>query len=144
MVESGDGLWVPSFPQARDQRPFNAPLQRDFARDKHALCRANDHDQLARAFKTGSALEFPKFAVDFAPCSCLARLVCSAPNDSFSKRRHSAADFIFNGAGTRCSLTSLKPARVRASRSTPSPPRLNGPGWPGAGGGKLARRRMMG
>src|ERR1700687_1881255 len=75
MVESGDGLWVPSFPQARDQRPFNAPLQRDFARDKHALCRANDHDQLARAFKTGSALEFPKFAVDFAPCSCLASLV---------------------------------------------------------------------
>jgi len=29
-----------------------------------------------------------------------------------------------------------------AQRGTPSPPRLKGPGWPGAGGGKLAWRRM--
>ena len=42
------------------------------------LRRPSDHDQLARAFKTGRALELPKFVFDLAPCGLLATFVESS------------------------------------------------------------------
>ena len=48
-----------------------------------------------------------------------------------------------SGAATTRSLTSLNPASVSACLSAPGLPRLKGPGWPAAGGGSLARSRMI-
>ena len=47
------------------------------------------------------------------------------------------------GSGTRCTSTPVKPARSSAAWITPGAPRLNGPGWPCAGAGSCARRRMI-
>ena len=67
----------------------------------------------------------------------------SAPNDSRSNRTHSAAVGSRTGEATVSTVTSRHPARVSACSAAPGLPRLNGPGWPGAGGGNCARHRMI-
>jgi len=67
---------------------------------------------------------------------------CRAPNDSRSNRRHSLDAVIRSGAGILRVTTGWKPAFAKTASRTPGPPRLNGPGWPGTGGPRFARRRM--
>jgi hypothetical protein len=46
-------------------------------------------------------------------------------------------------AGSFVTDTFWKPAAVNAASIAPDWPRLNGPGWPGLGGGRDARLRMI-
>src|SRR6266852_3411866 len=68
---------------------------------------------------------------------------CSAPKDSCINRTHSSADSILNGAVCRFTCTSLNPDLASRFSMTPGLARLNGPGCPGPGAGRLARRRTI-
>ena len=69
---------------------------------------------------------------------------CSAPKDSRSKRTHSAAHGSSHRRRRRARTSmSRKPALASVASSTPSPPSENGPGWPGSGGGRRARSRII-
>src|SRR3954453_5493206 len=124
--------------------------------------RGGDHEQLAGGFETGGGLVLPEgvskpsgasTSVRASVPSCHtaawvsalspASIWCSAPNDSRSKRPHSAADASRNGAATARTSTSTKPAASSSRLRTSSVPRLNGPGCPGSGGGSCAARRMI-
>jgi len=76
-------------------------------------------------------------------CETLASIACGAPKDSRSKRVHSAAEQrrqrSINGVNFDLSETGTLVRLLKRSSSA----RLNGPGRPGAGGDKLAIRRMI-
>src|SRR5438477_6623836 len=85
----------------------------------------------------------PQQRADTGGLGARASIECSAPNDSRSKRTHSAADRKRTGASSARTMIDPKPAASYAASRTPGAPRLNGPGKPGAGAGRPAIRRMM-
>ena len=117
-----------------------------------ALASCRDDEQLARPDEAVRALELAELRFDLGPSPAPARPPARARRASGGARRTTPArsvrirprTAIRTGAVDRAE-PDVGEARVLelGLQHALAPPRLNGPGWPGAGGGSSARRRMI-